>query len=144
MRPMPPMPETWTSRALPFLRSAVSRFETYGEATSEEIASDTGLDFGLLHETAFRLRDEGYLNISFEGGGTFSVAGVTALGLTAVGAWPTPEGFVDRLLAALEAREAAATTEDERTRIRRVLDVVSALGRDVLVNAAGSALGGLA
>lgn len=56
------MPDTWTSRALPFLNSAVARFETYGEANSEELAADTKLAYSELNATAFRLRDEGYLS----------------------------------------------------------------------------------
>ncbi len=144
IRPQPPVPDTWTTRALPFLRSAVARFETYGEATSEEIAADTGLGYRLLHETAFRLRDEGFLEFSSHGGGSFDVTGVTERGLTEVGAWPSPESLVERLLAALEKLAEEAPTEDDRSRAQRSFDFLQSLGRDVLTNAAGSALGGLA
>lgn len=144
LRPLPPVPDTWSTRALPLLRSAVARFETYGEATSEEIAADTGLGYRLLHETAFRLRDEGFLDIYFEGGGSFHITGITERGLTEVGAWPTPESLVERLLAALEEQANAAPTEQERSRARRTLDALKGIGLDVLTNAAGSALGGAA
>jgi hypothetical protein len=141
MRPLPPMPDTWSTRALPFLRSAVARFETYGDAGSEEIQTDTGLGSRELRETAFRLRDEGYLDVQFQGGGAFNVRGVTERGLVEVGAWPSPESLVDRLLAALEAQAETADTPEERSRIRSTLSVLTSLGRDVLTNAAGSALG---
>jgi hypothetical protein len=144
IRPLPPVPDTWTTRALPFLRSAVARFETYGEANSDEIAADTGLSVRLLNETAFRLRDEGFLDIRFHGVGEFVIHGVTERGLTEVGAWPSPESLVDRLLAALEKQAQEAPTEEERSRARRAFDFLQSLGRDVLTNAAGSALGGLA
>jgi hypothetical protein len=38
MQPLPEqVPDTWSTKALPFLRSAVIRFETYGRATGDEI-----------------------------------------------------------------------------------------------------------
>jgi len=69
------------------------------------------------------------------------VVGVTEKALRAVGAWPTPEAFVDRLLASLSELAENAPTSEERSRARRVLDAVGSVGRDVLVNAAGSVLG---
>jgi hypothetical protein len=136
------MPDTWSARAPPFLRSAVARFETYGDAGLEEIEADTGLGFRELRETAFRLRDEGYLDIQFEGGGAFYVRGVTERGLVEVGAWPSPESLVERLFTALEAQAETAETPEEQSRIRSTLDALASFGRDVLTNAAGSALGG--
>lgn len=136
------MPDTWSTRALPFLRSAVARYETYGDADSEEIAADTGLDYRVLRETADRLRDEGYLDLRFQGGGSFYVTGVPERGLVAVQAWPSPESLVDRLLNALEALAEDAPTEEERSRARKALGWLRGFGEGVLQNAAGSALGG--
>jgi hypothetical protein len=65
-RPLPEeMPDTWSARAYPFLWAAVARCETYGGANSEELAADTGLPAGELDATARRLRDDGFLEISF-------------------------------------------------------------------------------
>lgn len=52
MRPLPPVPDTWSTRALPLLRCAVARFETYGEATSAELGANTGLSYSQLRDTA--------------------------------------------------------------------------------------------
>jgi hypothetical protein len=140
---MPEIQDTWSTRALPFLTSAVARFEAYGEANSAEIAIDTRIaEHRVLLDTAKRLQDEGFLEFYFEGGGNFYVTGVTERGLRTVGAWPTPESLVDRLLAALAEREANAATEEERGRIRKTIDALASVGREVLTNAAGSALGG--
>ena len=64
--------------------------------------------------------------------------------LQAVGAWPSPEQLVSRLLDALADAAENAPTDEERSRARRALDALRAAGWDVLVNAAGGALGGMA
>ena len=56
----------------------------------------------------------------------------------------SPEKLVDRLLDALGDAAESAHSEEERRRARRALDALRAAGRDVLVNAAGGALGGMA
>lgn len=73
-----------------------------------------------------------------------AVTAVTEKGVRAVGAWPSPDQFADRLLAALEECCSHAGSEEERSRARRVIEVLRAGGRDLLVNAAGGALGGMA
>jgi hypothetical protein len=69
------------------------------------------------------------------------ITSVTERALRAVGAWPTAEAFVDRLLATLTQLAEEAPTPEQRSRARRVLDAFGGVGRDVLVNAAGSVLG---
>lgn len=70
------------------------------------------------------------------------VFGITPRALQAVGTWPSPEQLVDRLLEALADAAEHAGTDEERSRARRALDALRSAGRDVLVNAAGGALGG--
>ncbi len=59
----------------------------------------------------------------------------------AVGAWPSPEALALRLVEAVEQGLAAAITEDERSRWRKLRDGMTGAGTAVLTNAAGSALG---
>lgn len=93
-----------------------------------------------------RLRDGGLL----EGRGIAEashplvVLRVSAHALQLVGAWPSAEQLVDRLLDALAEAAEHGETDDERSRARRALDALRSAGRDVLVNAAGGALGGAA
>ena len=58
-----------------------------------------------------------------------------------MGAWPSPEQLVDRLLYARADAAGNAHSDEERSRARRALDALRAAGRDVLVNATGGALG---
>lgn len=69
------------------------------------------------------------------------ITAVTPLALRAVQAWPSAEAVVDRLLNALAQAADHAATAEERSRARRVLDVLMADGRGVLVGALGCALG---
>jgi DNA-binding GntR family transcriptional regulator len=123
------------------LRCAVLRFETYGEASSQELEEDTGLSYWNLRDVLSRLREEGFLDAYFGGEG-FHVTAVYERGLRTVGAWPSAESLVERLVAALEAQAQAASTPEERSRVRKTLEALRGVGLDVLTNAAGSALGG--
>lgn len=69
---------------------------------------------------------------------------MTEKGLRAVGAWPSPDQLADRLLTVLEDAAAHAGSAEERSRARRVLEALRAGGRNLLVMAAGGALGGMA
>ena len=102
----------------------------------------SGLTESQVQAALRRLDAAGYLvGLNADASYPVVVVGVTEKALRAVGAWPTPEAFVDRLLARLSELAEDAPTSEERSRARRLLDAVSSVGRDVLVNAAGSALG---
>jgi hypothetical protein len=112
-------------------------------ATAHVVAEDTGLTETEVDRSVRRLRDNGYLTANFYGGGDLDISTITGLGLTASGAWPSPETLADRLIAAVEQGLANATTDDERSRWRKLRDGLASAGRDVVVGAAGGALGGL-
>jgi hypothetical protein len=51
-----------------------------------------------------------------------------------VGAWPTPEGLADRILAALADTAENGPSEEERGKARKVLDAAGGVGKSVLTN----------
>lgn len=135
------VPDIWAERDLPVLQSIVRRVIADDFAASQDVVSDTGLPNHIVDRSVRQLRDAGYVNAHFEGDGGFGVMGVNPIALTTTGAWPTPESLVDRLLEALETSVAAAPSEAERSRRQKALDALRGISRDILVNAAGGALG---
>lgn len=139
------LPDLWTTCDLPVLVELVRRLEYDGEqhvfVNSLEV---DGLKERQVEGATRRLRDSGLI----EGRGVAElehplvVVRVSARALQLVGTWPSPEQLVDRLLEALAAAAEEASTADERSRARRALEALRDAGRDVLVNAAGGALGG--
>jgi hypothetical protein len=119
------MPDLWAERDLPVLQSIVRRVIANDYAASQDVARDTGLPDQIVDRSVRQLRDAGYVNAHFEGGGGLGVMGVNPIALTTTGAWPTPESLVDRLLDALEQSIAAAPSEAERSRRQRALDGLS-------------------
>jgi hypothetical protein len=69
-----------------------------------------------------------------------SVTQPTERALRTTGVWASAETAVDRIADALEGMLAQATTEDERSRIRRALDWVRGGARDFLIQAVATAL----
>ncbi|MCU1592167.1 MAG: hypothetical protein JWP11_3423 [Frankiales bacterium] len=139
----PDVPYVWP-QDLSVLRSATAHVLDKDWASAAEIGTDTGLDDTQVDRSLRRLRDAGYIDPYFGGGWDNGVNAITSYGLEAAGAWPTPDTHTDRLLAALEQAVTDAPTEEERSRRRKALDAFRSFGRDLLVNASGSALGGLA
>lgn len=140
MSPIPAPPDSWNERHLPVLRSAVARFEADGDVHGAQIADDTGLPQHIVDRTAKELRQMGYLDAYFSGEG-FWINELSIDARRIGGAWPTPETLADRLIAALEQAVADAPDEAERSRRRKALDGFLSFGRDLIVNASGSALG---
>jgi DNA-binding PadR family transcriptional regulator len=135
------VPDYWATRDLPVLTSIVRRVEATGVANKSDIQSDTGLDDSTLDRSIRALQEDGYCETYFEGGGNFGVMSITGRARRTVGAWPSPESLVERLTTALRQQLADAPTEEQKTRVRKALEIVTGVTREVLVNAAGSALG---
>lgn len=113
--------ETWTNRDLPVLKAAVDIFETGDDDNIEpdEIARRTGFDVDDVQRALRVLYKHPYLDpdsgMSDASGQVLFVGEPTGDGLRAAGNWPTPEGIVDRLIAALEtAAEDETRSADDR------------------------------
>lgn len=138
----PEVPDTWTSRDLPVLRAIVAEFETRGASGSETVGAVTGLDRVTLRRSVKALSGAGYMSVHLSGDGRFTVLNIAAEARRQVGAWPSADSLVDRLLAEVERRLAAASTPDERSRLEKMRDGLASAGREVLVGVATAALGG--
>lgn len=136
------MLDLWTQFDLPVLTELVHRLEVEGAHRVDTPLPIQGLSESQVQAALRQLEAGGYIvGVATQMPYPVIVTGVTDRALRAVGAWPTAEAFVDRLLAALAQLSEEASTPDERSRARRLLDAFGGVGRDVLVNAAGSVLG---
>lgn len=143
--PLPEVPDTWTTRHYPVLHSVVARFELQGQVTSNEVVDDTGLSEVEVERAARDLDAEGLVDVYFYGGGGWMVLGnVSGEARRLVGAWPSAALLADRLVDAVERGMETAETAQERGRWQKLRDGFASAGRDVIVSAAGSALGGSA
>lgn len=139
-----PVSDTWNSRDLPVLAALVALWDATGQAQSWDIVERTGLDHDVVDRAGQALRDDGLIDASFIDAAGFIVSHISGDARRTVGSWPTPETAIDRLIAALEQAVADAPDEEERSRRQRALDGLRGISRDLLVNAGGAMLGGLA
>jgi hypothetical protein len=138
------MIDLWAQYDLPVLEHLVQRLEADVASRVDTPFEVDGLDWPQTAAALRRLANAGYVRgvDTAQADYPIVVTSVSERALKAVGAWPSAEALVDRLLGALEQAEQAATTPEERTRMRRARQALVSVGRDVLVGAAGSALGG--
>lgn len=112
-----------------------------GHPTDENVAQATGLDVEVVRAAARSLQGEGLVETHRRSVGQISF-GKLAPGMNArTGLWPRPEEAVERLLAALEEAIRGASSEEQRTRLKRVREAVLVDGRALAVTLAGAALG---
>jgi hypothetical protein len=109
--------ETWTTRELPVLASVLRRFDA-GEllVDLEDVRAEVQMTGPQMRAAVTALRDASppYIELQLTGGWAESLAGGVVERLyertrRELGSWPSPEGVLDQLVAAL--REAA---EQER------------------------------
>lgn len=132
----------WSSRVLPVLNAlarAYSRAPSSLGVRTEVIVEELGPDADdhLVALTLEELGRAGYLEETLGGDQLPGPAAsrLTEKGLQVTAGWPTASGEValDRLLAMIEQRIEAATTEEERSKWKRLRDGVAGVGRDVFV-----------
>lgn len=102
------MEDTWTNRDLPVLRAAVEIYDRTGKTKIGvgEIANAAELDIETTQRSIRALCTEPYLQeggVDFRGNQIF-VGPPTGPARRVAGAWPSPEGLVDQLVAALPIR----------------------------------------
>lgn len=140
------MTETWTSRDLPVLQAIVQidNEQDHGLIKVDQIEDRTGFDQSTVQRALkalagehppFFTKTEGSLQLPY-----IFVAGVTGHARRTVGAWPSPENMVDRLVE--QMRLAAEESEDEETsnRLRRTAAWFGGVGRDLMVEIIAAAI----
>jgi hypothetical protein len=145
--------ETWTSRDLPVLEAIA---ELYDEGQSDRVdvtavGHRTGLDKEAVQHAIRNLKNAGYITGATRVGAGAKYGFVGALapeGLRVVGAWPTPENLLKRLVEGLErASQDENRPEEERSKLRQAATWFGGFASQVAIGALGGAggdmLGGL-
>lgn len=142
MRDMP-LDDTWFAIDLPVLEKTVELLE--GEPVGlrdTDVAEGVGLPVEDVRRALARL-ENGYVEMrwAMRGPGRLGrIIGVNSDARRAVGQWPTGEVIATRLLAELDERVEATSDPDERSKLVRVRDALTGMGRDIFVDVAGAAL----
>lgn len=141
------MADTWQSRDLPVLKAVVDLYEETGRGPRvTDVVAKVGFDEGTVERALRALYTEPYFEKAM---GTaqkefIAVGAPTSAALRIAGQWPTPEGQLERLIAAFEAVAADDTRpEEERSRAAKVgLWLTGALSQ-VAIGALGGAGGNM-
>lgn len=143
--------ETWFSRDLPVLRAAVYACEenTYGRTSTARVVELSGLprDDVLKALVNLRTRHVRLLEQHSLRSADYIVEGITAEGLEASGAWPSPTVLQERFIAAMEAAiDEAPAGSPKAIRLSRVLqsitDLATGTGGNVFGQILWSSIGG--
>jgi hypothetical protein len=115
------MDETWTNRDLPVLKAAVDIYNKSSRANirASDIQAAVNFDKETTQQALRFLCRQPFFEESgsLSGGGQIVFVGPpTGEALRVAGAWPTPEGVLERLVAAFEA---AASDQDRAEAERR-------------------------
>jgi len=146
-----PIPDTWASPDLPVLRAAIELcLESPGRLHRfRELVEHVGLPYETARAAMLRLDSASppFLKIVTEWDDDDALDIVlfsqpTERGLLAVGAWPTPESALDRLIQAMEAQAQQAGSEEERSKARAIAAWFGNAGRDLMVNAMAGVVSG--
>jgi hypothetical protein len=130
------MEPTWGSRDLPVLNAIVQHFDEHGPdiATVKHFAEVTGLEAKEVYRAVMALSPT-YLELSITMGGEegAAVQGVTDEARRAVGQWPSPDVWADRIVKAYQQAAEQEPDENKRGRLRATAEALGGFGRDLLV-----------
>jgi hypothetical protein len=132
------MESTWELRDLPVLDTVVPYFDEHPQGvmlSCREVADLAGRDPTDVYQ-ALKILQLTYVRL-VEGLGhgpiSSSVRGVTDDARRAVGQWPSPDVWADRIIRALLDAAQREPDEAKRSRLRATADGLAGFGRDVLV-----------
>ena len=142
------MEDTWSTRDLPVLKAIVEIYDSTGRTNIRptDITSPTGFDEETVQRAVRALYTEPYLIDGMESSqpGYVFVGIPTTGALRVVGAWPTPESQLDRLIAALtSAAEDEERPEDERSKFKQAALWLGSFASQVAIGALGGAGGNI-
>jgi hypothetical protein len=130
------MQSTWESRDLPVLDAIVQHFEEGGSdfPTVEQFAEATGLEVREVYRAVMALSPT-YLELamSLADEAETAIQSVTDEARRAVGQWPSPEVWADRIVRGLLDAADRDPDQERRSRLRAVAEGLGDFGRDVLV-----------
>jgi hypothetical protein len=132
---------TWETRDLPVLEAIVRLYDEGNQAVeARELTERTGFDYETVQQALWALAYEQPPFFDPIDTSTFgardmaAVRSVSGHARRTVGAWPTPEGLADRIIAALN--EAADNEPDEvkKGKLRRGAEAVGGVGKGVITD----------
>jgi hypothetical protein len=131
------MESTWDTRDLPVLDAIVRYFDEHDGPEIPDVgtfAKLTGLDPGQVAR-AVRALSPRFIKTAATMGGLMHVAimGVTDEARQAVGQWPSPEVWVDRLVKALRVAAERESDPEKKSRLRAMAEGLGGFARDVAV-----------
>jgi hypothetical protein len=131
------MESTWETRDLSVLDAAVRYLDEHPAQpgpTVADIAQQTGLKAEEVFR-AVRALDGPYLDlrIRFGSPSPVRVLRVTDEARRAVGQWPSPDVWADRIVQALQEAADREPDQEKRSRLRATAEGLAGFGRDVLV-----------
>lgn len=135
--------DTWFAIDLPVLEKTVALLESQPIGLRDaDVAESVGRPVDEVHRALHRLEGE-YVEMRWlmRGPGELGrIVDVSPDARRVVGQWPSGESLADRVLAELDDRVEAAEDPDERSKIVKARDALTAMGRDIFVDVAGAAL----
>jgi hypothetical protein len=131
------MDSTWEQRDLPVLDAIVRYFDEHEGPEipdAQTFAKLTGMDPGQVAR-AVRTLSPRFIKTQATMGGLMHVAimGVTDEARQAVGQWPSPDVWVDRLVQALWEAAEREPDPERRSRLRAMAEGLGGFARDVAV-----------
>jgi hypothetical protein len=140
--------DTWISRDLPVLTTVVDIFEDDDDdgVDAGEIKRRTGFDDETVQRALRALYKHPYLEresgMSDASGRVLYAGEPTGDGLRAAENWPSPEGIIDRLVAALEqAAEDESRPQEERSMLKKAALTIGGAAYQIAIAALGGAGG---
>ena len=141
---------TWASRDLPILRVALRRLDAGEDFVAlEEIRHELGMDVAAMRAGLKALESAWppYINVSYTMAGPDRLGGhingVSDRTRRELGAWPSAEGLVDRLVQALDDAAQHEPEAERKSRLRAAADGLAGMARDVAVGVIATQLGKL-
>ena len=138
------MDDTWTNRDLPVLAALVERFDdpAVDQVRPSEVVALCGLDEAAVFRALTALCEAQPAYVEFitvdEERAPVVITGVSTHARRAVGAWPSPEALVDRLVQALAAAAEREQDPERRSRLQQTAVWLGGALRDVALQVAGT------
>lgn len=139
--------DTWADRDFPVLVAVVEGVDaTAGVGVRmDAVAERTGLPVAEVVTAARALADADLIEIRWimgNAGAGSRINRVSGQARQLTGAWPSAEGYADRLIEAVDVLERNADSDEERSRLQKLRDALGSAGRDLLVSITASVISG--
>jgi len=139
---------TWSDRDLPILAAALRRLDA-GETFPplEDIRAEVGLDVVQMRAglSALETAQPPYITLQYTMAGPANVGGfvkgVSERARRQLGAWPSAEDLMERLVIALREEAEAETQPERKSRLRSAADVLGGMAREIAVQVLAAQIG---